>query len=229
MVDKYTAKDYVAEKIGESYVIPTIGVWNSPEMIDFDRLPDKVVLKTTHDSGGIRIIDKKEGYDREEIMRFLRYRMSRNLSNITREWPYRGVKPRIIAEEYLEDTCSDTHELRDYKFFCFSGKVKMMKIDYDRFTNHHANYYGRNRELLPFIEIKYPRDLSKDIQLPSHFDEMISLAEKLSDGLRFLRVDFYEINDKVYFGELTFYPASGFGPFEPDEWDLTIGSWLDLN
>ncbi len=230
MVDKYAAKEYVAKVIGEEHIIPTIGVWDSMKQIDFDKLPNKFVLKTTHDSGTVRIIDQSKGFDQDNLIRYFESRQKRKLGELTREWPYKNVKPRILAEEYLEsdETQSGDHELRDYKFFCFNGIVKCMKIDYDRFTNHHANYYGRDKKRLPFGEIKFPSDDSKTIELPKHFDEMIQLAEKLAKDIPFVRIDFYEVNSKVYFGEMTFYPASGLGPFEPDEWDYTLGSWLEL-
>lgn len=230
MVDKYYAKEYAAAIIGQEYIIPTIGVWDSPRDIEFEKLPNKCVLKTTHDSGTIRIIDRSKGFDIDSIISYLEERQNRNLANLTREWPYQGVKPRIIAEQYIEGTenASGDYELRDYKFFCFNGVVKCMKIDYDRFTCHHANYYGRNKERLPFGEKRFPSDETKTIKLPMHFDEMLQLAEKLSKGMPFLRVDFYEVNDQIYFGEMTFYPASGLGAFEPDEWDYTLGSWLHL-
>lgn len=229
MVDKYEAKVYVAKIIGGEYIIPTLGVWDTSREIDFDKLPNKFVLKTTHDSGTVRIIDQSKEYDKGDLIKYFESRQKRNLGRITREWPYMNVKPRIIAEQYLEasETKSD-NELRDYKFFCFNGIVKCMKIDYDRFTNHHANYYGRDKKRLPFGEIKFPSDDSKTIELPKHFDEMIQLAEKLAKDIPFVRIDFYEVNSKVYFGEMTFYPASGLGPFEPDEWDYTLGSWLEL-
>lgn len=230
MVDKYTAKEYAAAIIGSEYIIPTLGVWDSPDEIDFDQLPGKVVLKTTHDSGTVKVIDQSKGFDRDALIQYFKTRQQRNLANLTKEWPYQGVKPRIIAEQYIEGPETETgeHELRDYKFFSFNGIVKCMKIDYDRFTCHHANYYGRNRERLPFGEKKFPSDETKVVELPVHFDEMVHLAEKLAKDIPFIRVDFYEANGKVYFGELTFFPASGLGPFEPDEWDYTLGSWLKL-
>lgn len=230
MVDKYSAKEYAAAIIGQTHIIPTIGVWDSPRDIDFDKMPDRYVLKTTHDSGTVRIIDRTKEFDKDSLIKYLEQRQKRNLANLTREWPYQEVKPRIIAEEYMEstETASGDHELRDYKFFCFNGTVKCMKIDYDRFTCHHANYYGRNRERLPFGEKKFPSDETKAVMLPVHFDEMVEFAEKLAKGIPFLRVDFYEVNERVYFGEMTFFPASGLGAFEPDEWDYTLGSWLEL-
>ena len=138
MVDKYEAKLYASSIIGDEYIIPTLGVWNSPSEIDFDNLPDKFVLKTTHDSGGIQIIDKKKGYDKEKIAEFFKKRMGRNLYKITREWPYKNVKPRIIAEEYMED--KKTKELRDYKFFCFNGVVKALFIATDRQSKNPTSF-----------------------------------------------------------------------------------------
>ena len=144
----------------------------------------------------------------------------------SREWPYKNVKPRIIAEQYMED--AETKELRDYKFFCFNGKVKCFKIDFDRATQHRANYYDENGKLLPFGEAICPPDHSREIKLPKELNIMIELAEKLATDIPFVRVDFYDANGHIYFGEMTFYPASGFGKFIPDEWDYKLGEWLTL-
>ena len=226
MVDKYDVKNLVADKIGREYIIPTLDVWDKAEDIDFDALPEKFVLKTTHDSGGIKIVNKAKGYNEEEIISFFKKRLKRSLYNLTREWPYKNVKHRIIAEDYLED--SSTSELRDYKFFCFGGVCKCMKVDFDRFIEHRANYYDLKGNLLDFGEAVYPPDKKKNIILPSNMDKMIELAEKLSKGTPFLRVDFYDVNGDIYFGELTFFPASGFGIFTDEEWNYKLGNWIEL-
>lgn len=227
MVDKYEVKKYVANIIGEEYIIPTIGIYDKFEDINFDELPSQFVMKCTHDSGGLVIVDDKSKMDINEAKRiFLRF-LKRNYYYTGREWPYKNVKPRIIIEKYMID--SKTKELRDYKFFCFNGVVKFFKIDFDRFIKHKANYYDVNGKILPFGEEICPPDQSKKLDMPKKLDKMLVLAEKLSKNIPFLRVDFYEINDKVYFGELTFYPASGFGRFIPEEWDKKIGELIDLS
>ena len=143
-----------------------------------------------------------------------------------REWPYKDVKPRIIAEKYMED--KETKELRDYKFFCFGGEVRCFKVDFDRFIEHHANYYDKDKNLLKFGEANYPPVYSREIEMSSNIDTMISFAEQLSKNIPFLRADFYDVDGKTYFGELTFYPASGFGNFTSEEWDNVLGKWIEL-
>ena len=226
MVDKYEVKKYVAEKIGEEYIIPTLGVWDNFDDIDFDKLPDQFVLKCTHDSGGLVICKDKSKLDFSAA----RKKINRSLKNdyylYGREWPYKDVKPRIIAEEYMED--NTLHELRDYKFFCFGGQVECYKVDFDRFIEHHANYYDRDGNLLEFGEVVCPPVYDRKIERPKTLPKMIEFAEKLSNEIPFLRADFYDVNGQVYFGELTFFPASGIGEFVPKEWDLKLGEWIHI-
>ena len=225
MVDKYEAKKYIAERIGEEYIIPTLGVWDKFDDIDFDALPDQFVLKCTHDSGGLVICHDKSQLDISAARSKLEKSLARNYYLRGREWPYKDVKPRIIAEQYIT---IDGESPNDYKFFCFDGVVRCFKIDYDRFKGHRANYYGPDGDLLRFGETVCPPDFERSVSLPQLKNDMIALAEKLSFGHPFLRVDFYEIGQQIYFGELTFFPASGFGPFVPEEWDYTLGSWIKL-
>ncbi|MCM1296055.1 MAG: hypothetical protein NC311_10985 [Muribaculaceae bacterium] len=370
MVDKYEAKQYVASIIGEEYIIPTYGVWDRAEDIDFDSLPDKFVLKATHDSGRVIICKDKSKLDKKKAIGEMRESLHRNFYAVTREWPYKNVKPRIIAEQLLEASddveladykvhnfngtpkvilvCRDrfketgltedffdtewkhidvrrpghpnastlekcpeslakmldlseklskdypfmrtdfytiggkvffgeitlypasgsvpfdpnnyddvmgewlvaegggnlliinniclfihesyiTNDIRDYKFFCFNGQVEFMKVDFDRQMNHGANYYDKNFNLLELNELEYPRNPQKRIERPKNFELMIELAEKIANEHKFLRVDFYEVNGKVYFGETTFYPASGMGNLGPDNADLEIGKLIDLD
>lgn len=226
MVDKYEAKKYVSEIIGDEYIIPTLGVWDNFDDIDFDSLPSQFVLKCTHDSGGIVICTDKTKFDVKAAKERINRSMNNNFFYWGREWPYKHVKPRIIAEKYMSDFCSD--ELRDYKFFCFGGLAKCYKIDFDRFVDHHANYYDINNNILPFGEDSFPPMPDKDIVIPENIDEMRVLAERLSSDIPFLRADFYDVNGEVYFGELTFYPASGFGKFTSYSWDEKLGSWINL-
>lgn len=226
MVDKYRAKEYVARIIGDEYIIPTIGVWNSVDEIDWDSLPNQFVLKWNHDSGSIVICKDKTKLDRNKAI--LRLRKNEHSSGYWygREWPYKNVKPCIIAEQYMVDESGT--ELKDYKFFCFAGKVRCMKVDFGRFKDHHANYYDTEMNLLPFGEANLPPVYNHAIEKPRNFEIMVKLAEKLSVGIPFIRVDFYNINGKIYFGELTLYPASGFGRFTSNEWDYKIGDMIDL-
>lgn len=229
MVDKYAVKDYVTEKIGADYVIPTLGVWNTPEEIEWDKLPDRFVLKTTHGggSGGVVICRDKAKLDKQKVTEKLRASLRQDIAYYSCEWPYKNVPRRIIAEEYL-DPSPNLKDLYDYKFFCFDGEVKFFKIDFDRQTNHHANYYDRNGVLLPFGEALFPPKPQVIIKKPENFDKMISIAELLSAGIPLLRVDLYNVNGKIYFGELTFFPASGMENYEPMAWDMRIGDMLEL-
>ena len=238
MVDKITAKEYVSEIIGKEYIIPTLGVWDHFEDIDFSMLPDAFVLKTNHGSGGsdVVICRDKTNFDYLEAKRILERSLKGNCYHKYREWPYKDVKPQIFAEELLAEVKDDNiqtksvknSEIFDYKFFCFDGKVKFYKIDFGRFINHHANYYSVNGEFLDFCEKDFPSSNSTIIEIPPNIDKMINLSEKLSEGFRFLRVDLYNIAGRIYFGELTFYPASGFELFEPAESDKDIGKFLKL-
>jgi len=227
IVDKVLVKDYVAKIIGEEYIIPTLGVYEKFEDIDFDKLPNSFVMKCTHDSGGIIICKSKSSFDKIAAKKKIEKYLKRNYYNVHREWPYKDVKPRIIIEKYM---CNKNNEdIRDYKFFTFNNKVKFFKIDFNRFIKHQANYFDVNKKLLKFGEIVCPPDFNKKLAMPKNLDKMIKLAEKLSTISPFLRVDFYEIDNKVYFGELTLYPASGFGKFEPNDWDRKIGDMLELD
>ena len=226
LVDKYEVKKYVANIIGDEYVIPTYGVWDSFESIPFDEFPNQFVLKCTHDSGGLVICQDKDRFDKKKAKLKIEKCLSRNYYLIGREWPYKDIKPRIIAEKYMVD--HSTQELRDYKFFCFNGVAKCFKVDYDRFKDHHANYYSTEGNLLLLGEKDYPPDPDREIKLPDSVPLMKELAEKLSKEVPFLRADFYDVDERVYFGELTFYPASGFGEFMYEGNDELLGSWLIL-
>lgn len=225
LVDKYEVKKYIADTIGEEYVIPTLGVYDSFDEIDFSKLPERFVLKCTHDSGSTVICHNKESFDIEAARKKLTQKLSMNLFWHGREWPYKTVRPRIIAEKYVT---FDGEAPEDYKFFCFNGEAKCFKVDYDRFKNHRANYYTLQGELMKFGEVVCPPDFERKVRLPKHLDRMVDLATRLSAGHPFLRVDFYELGDSILFGELTFYPAAGFGLFTPEEWDNTLGEWIKL-
>ena len=226
LVDKFEVRSHIKNEIGEEYLIPLLGIWDNCEEIDYAGLPNQFVLKCTHDSGSVLLCEDKQKFDFQKAKIKLEKSLNKNLFWHGREWPYKNVKPRIMAEAFMMD--DKTTELRDYKFFCFNGKVKCVKIDFDRFKDHRANYYSVNGELLPFGECICPPDFNRKLEMPKNMDKMIELAEKLSAKNSFLRVDFYEVNNKIYFGELTFFPASGFGPFTEEEWDYKLGEYLVL-
>ena len=231
MVDKLAVKEYVADRIGAEYIIPTLGVWDRPDEIDWDSLPNQFVLKTTHGGGGggVVICRDKGTFDKTSALAKLKESMASDIYSSLREWPYKNVPKRIIAEKFMSSEESPApKDLLDYKFFCFNGKVKFFKVDFGRFVEHHANYYDTDGKLLPFGEINFEPDPAHIIELPNNLREMILLAERLSKNEPFLRVDFYNVNGKIFFGELTFYPASGMGKWTTEEADIKIGMYLDL-
>lgn len=226
MVDKYEAKKYVANIIGEEYIIPTLGVYDKFDDIDFQTLPNQFVLKCTHDSGGLVICKDKKQFNIEEAKKKINKCLKTNYYYTGREWPYKNVKPRIIAEQYMED--ENSKELIDYKFLCFNSKAKYVFTGTERFSKNglKITFFDMNWNKMPF-ERHYPSSKQK-IKKPKKFELMVELAEKLSNDIPFVRVDFYELNDIVYFGELTFYPGSGWEEFNPEEWDLKLGNMLEL-
>lgn len=225
MVDKYGLKQFVEEKIGYGYTIPVLGVWDSFEEIDFDKLPDRFVLKCTHDCGSIVIVDNKGCFDKEGARRQLSRALDINYFWIGREWPYKNVKRRIIAEPYLSDSCGE--ELKDYKFFCFNGKVKIIQVDFDRFTCHHRNIYSIDWEYIP-VMIQYPTAPKRMIERPNCLKKMIEIAEKLSDSIPHVRIDFYIVNDMPVVGEMTFFHGSGMEKIVPAKWNEVLGDWIIL-
>lgn len=224
IVDKYEAKKYVADIIGEEYIIPTIGVWDNFDDIDFSKLPNQFVMKCTHDSEGVVICKDKSKLNMVDSKKKIEESLKSNFFYVGREWPYKKVKPRIIVEEYMEDKTDG--ELRDYKFFCFDGKVKAMFIASDRINDETKfDYYDTEFNHLD-IKQKYPN--AGNVRKPVCFEKMIELSEILSKDFSHIRADFYEVNGKVYFGELTLYHFSGFRPFEPSKWDRVFGDWLKI-
>lgn len=225
MVDKYAVKEYVASKIGGQYLIPTLGVWDSFDDIDFDKLPNRFVLKCTHDSGGVFICGDKSTFDKQSAKKKMTQSLKTNYFWGTREWPYKNVKPRIIAEKYMED--SNNQGLIDYKLMCFNGEPKCTFVCENRFsTEFTITAYDTDWNIIPF-EREHPRRKQPGDR-PLGYAEMLELARKLSEKIPFVRVDFYEIDGHVYFSELTFYPGAGFTPFNPPEWDKKLSDWLVL-
>lgn len=227
LVDKYEVRKFIEERVGEEYLIPCLGVWDYFDEIDFDKLPNQFVLKCTHDSGGLIICQDKSKLDKRKAKKKIEHCLKRNYFLNHREWPYKNVKPRIVAEQYMVDESG--YELKDYKFFCFDGVPKAMFIASDRGVAGEEtkfDFFDMDFQHLPFIN-GHP-NANKKIACPKSFDEMKRLAAILSKGFPQARIDFYDINGSVYFGEITFYHWSGLVPFEPDEWDYTFGSWISL-
>lgn len=229
MVDKAEVKKYVASIIGEEHIIPTLAVYNRVEEIDFDSLPNQFVLKCTHDSGGIVICKDKETLDRKAAIKKLKKGLKTDYFYKNREWPYKNVRSRIIAEQYMTNNAGNSDELSDYKWFCFDGEPKAMFIATDRFAEGEEtkfDFYDMDFNHLPFTN-GHPNS-SKPISKPAGFETMKELARKLSTGIPHVRVDFYDVNGHIYFGELTFFHWSGTMLFEPEEWDYKFGEWLKL-
>lgn len=227
MVDKLNVKKYVSDTIGNEYVIPNIaGPWKSVNDIVFDDLPEKFVLKCTHDSGGTVICTEKKMLDIEKAKRKLSKSLRHNYYWQGREWPYKGVIPLIIAEQYIAG--EDNIPPVDYKLMCFNGKVKCSFTVTNRFSKNGicVNFYDEKWQPMPFIR-HYPKN-PEEIACPNNYNKMVELAEKLSSGIPFVRVDFFEVNGKVYFGEMTFFPGGGMEEFCPEEWDSKLGDWIEL-
>lgn len=227
MVDKYLVRDYVKEKIGEEYLIPLLGVWDDPEKIDFDELPMQFVLKCNHNSGlGMCICKDKNSLDINKVKEELKKGINQNYYLTSREWPYKDVPRRIIAEKYMVDESG--YELKDYKFYCFDGKVKLVMINSDRMSSEKtkANYFDENYQPLDFVWGYENAEIPP--QKPEKFEEIKYLAEKLSEGISHVRIDFYQTPSGIYFGEITFFDGSGLDAIEPIEWDYKIGSWIKL-
>ena len=227
LVDKYAVKEYVGKIIGEEYIIPTIGVWNSFDEIDFAILPKQFVLKTTHGGGntGVVVCKDKDSFDLTKAKEKLEKSMRTNIYDTLREWPYKNVVRRIIAEQYIEDKV--VGELADYKFFCFDGEVKALFVGTERGTGDvKFDYYDSGYNHLDLIQ--YHPMSEHPLPKPQHFELMKELASKLSKGIPHVRVDLYECNGHVFFGELTFYHHGGIVPFHPETWDYEFGSWIVL-
>lgn len=226
LVDKYEAKEIVRKRIGDEYIIPTLGIYDSFDAIDFDKLPNQFVLKTTHDSGGVVVCTDKTKLDKKAARKKLEKSFRKNFFYEHREYPYKNIKPRIIAEQYMVDESGT--ELKDYKFFCFDGSCKMLFVATERQSREepYFNFFDKDFNLLPFKQGHPVNPVTP--QKPEGFDDMTRVAEKLSIGYPHVRVDLYNINGKIYFGELTFFHFSGNVPFEPEEWDYKIGEWLKL-
>ncbi len=227
MVDKYEAKRFVSEIIGNEYIIPTIGIFDKWDEIDFEKLPDKFVIKCTHDSGGIVVCTSKKELNicmaKEKIDKSLK----QNYFYSGREWPYKNVKPRIIIEKFMEDDSGEP--IKDYKFFCFNGEPKIMYMS-EGLDNHETasmSFYDMDFKLLSCKRKDY-KLLNYIPKKPITFEKMKEYSKLISSNIPHLRVDWYEVNGKLYFGEATFFTNSGFIPFEDEKWDIKLGKMIEL-
>lgn len=228
LVDKYEVKKYVADKIGEQCVVPLYGVWDRFEDIDFDSLPEQFVLKTTHSSGGFAICKDKDSFD----IQAAKERINRSLNHSyylgTREWPYKNVKPRIIAEKYMPSVGNADSE--EYKLTCINGEVKVFTVcrgvPHDSLNKRFNDHFSRDFQRQNWYA--YYKSSNREVKRPDKFDEMIEIAEKLSAGIPHVRVDLYVVDGQVYFGEMTFFTWAGFIRFNPKKQDEIMGVWLTL-
>lgn len=234
MVDKYAVKKYVADIIGEKYIIPTLGVWDKPEDIDWDALPNEFVLKTTHGggSGGVVICKDKKTFDRNKAILTLRDSMNSDIYRSLREWPYKDVKKRVLAEKYMapKDMVNNPiYDLSDYKLFCFNGEPKYCQVIRDRHSKESIDFYDMNWRHQEFVGLNpIASNGINPVPRPLLLDDMICICHKLSENMKFVRIDMYVIDNRIYFGEITFYPASGMGLFNPDKWNEELGNLISL-
>ncbi|MEO7961520.1 MAG: ATP-grasp fold amidoligase family protein, partial [Ginsengibacter sp.] len=221
LADKYLVREYIRESIGEKYLVPLLGVYDTPNDILLEKLPQSFILKTNHGSGWNYICKNKATYDKKKVDRLFQKWLSYNAYYLSREKQYKNIPPLIICEQLLE------FDIYDYKFFCFNGEPDFVQVDIDRFTNHTRAFYNLSWGKLPF-SIRY-KISQKDIRRPAQLDEMISIARTLSKNLSFSRIDLYIHKNQVYFGEITLIPGGGNEPFVPVEYDLEVGKLLELN
>lgn len=227
LADKFAVRAYIQNAVGAEYLIPLVGgPWDSFDEIDFSLLPERFVLKTTHDSGGVVLCPGKSSFDMQSAREKIEKSLKRNYYWGGREWPYRDITPRIIAEAYMEGASGG--ELLDYKFMMFGGEPRCSFVCSNRFAGSKLNvtFFDPDWKRMPF-ERHYHAD-PQELPKPACYEEMLRLARRLSEGLPFVRVDLYEINNRVYCGEITLYPGSGMETFQPESWDYTLGEWIDL-
>ena len=225
MVDKYEAKQYVAERIGAEYVVPNFGVWDSFDEIDFDSLPEQFVLKSTHDCGGLVICTDKSKLDKEAARQKINKSMKRNYYWSCREWPYKNVKPRILAEQFISD--GEHKNLIVYKVLCFHGEPRILQvIQDDKQPNESIDYFDTEWNLLE-LKQNFPNS-ENHLPKPEFLDNMLNLSRELSKDIPFIRVDWYIAKEKILFSELTFYSDAGVAAFTPEKWDETLGSWIHI-
>ena len=228
MVDKYEAKKYAASIIGEEYIIPTLGVWDRAEDIEWDKLPGRFVLKCTHDSGDLIICKDKSLLDKENAIKKLNEGLKRDYYMVWREWPYKNVERRILAEELLEPK-PGTNDIPDYKWYCFDGVPKFCQVIQNRSSKETIDFFDIDWNHQDFVGLNPMADNAEVTPpRPSNLDIHIKIARELSKGIAFSRIDLYEMGQKTYFGEITLYPASGLGFFRPDNYNEILGQMLKL-
>lgn len=228
LADKYLVREYVAERIGDQYLVPLLGVWDNPDDIDFDALPERFVLKATHGCGWNVIVRDKAKLDVKATRRKLRRWLETDYSLCGGlELHYRYCQPRIVAEQFLENTPGEHSDLYDYKFWCFGGRVEYVQFLEDRSRGLKMSFFDREWRRQPFV-YSYPRD-RRDAPMPGNLEEMIGLAERLAEGMPHVRADFYRLDDgKLYFGELTFTSMGGICAWDPPETNLMMGALVEL-
>lgn len=226
MVDKIEAKKYAAAIIGEKYIIPTLGTWDSVDEIDWDMLPNQFVIKVTNDSGGIVICNDKTKLDINGAKRKLKKGWGKNYYKFNKEYPYKDVKPRIIAEKYMS---ADGKDLVDYKFYCFNGNPVYCQVIQDRSIKETIDFFDMEWKHQEFVGLKPTIEHAASCpQKPKSFKDMKEISKSLCAGHPFVRIDLYDIDNKAYFGEITFFPASGMGNFTPAIWNYKLGEMLNL-
>lgn len=226
LADKYEVRNYIKETIGEKYLIPSYGVWDTFDDIDFDKLPNQFVLKTTHDSGGVVICRDKHTFDKNEAKKKINKSLNKNYYYGQREWPYKNIKPRILAEKFMYE--KENESLKDYKIMCFNGVPKVIQIMSERTKNgFYISHYDTQWNEME-IKRKTIKKSSQKIKKPKKLNEMLNISRALSKSIPFVRVDLYYIKGNIYFGELTFYPVSGHMDFVNEKDDRLLGSWINL-
>ena len=227
MVDKYEVRGYIADLLGDKYLIPCLGIYDSVDDIDIDALPDRFVLKCTHDSGSVEICKDKSSFDIEGARHRLSQAMKRNYYATYREWPYKSVKPRIIAEGYLE---GDGGDLKDYKVMCFNGEAKIIEVHENRFVEgkvHTQTFYDREWNIVPLTQVETVT-VDRAGERPRQLDEILRLSELIAKDMYHARIDWYIERDKIYFGEITFFDGSGFESFSTPEMERMLGDMINL-
>ncbi|MEK5427755.1 ATP-grasp fold amidoligase family protein [Cytobacillus sp. FSL R7-0680] len=225
--DKLLVRSHISKDLGDDYLIPLIDVYENIDQIDWDNLPEKFVLKCTHGSGCNIICNDKSNFNIADAKNKLKKWMRRNWYWYGREWPYKFIEPKIILEKYMVDNIEDT-SLTDYKFYCFDGSPKYCQVIRGRHSDETIDFYDTEWNHMEFTGLKKTAKKSSGMPKPNNHAEMLDVSSKLSEGIPFVRVDLYSIQRKVYFGELTFFPQSGFGEFIPKEWNKKIGELIKL-
>lgn len=223
LVDKYEVREYISKKLGEQYLVPILGVWENEEDIDFTKLPNQFVIKPTHTSGNVYICRNKNELNEGELKKTLHNWLEREYYWGNREWPYKNVKPRLIAEKMIDS------DIVDYKFYCFNGKPEMLYLSkgLEDHSTAAISFFDMNLKKLPFGRSDY-RPFDTEVEKPNNFDEMVKIATELSEGFKFVRIDLYSVDGKIYFSEITLHPCAGYMPFDPEEYDKILGDMIDL-